>query len=272
MLFLETFSKLILLQLNALTNLAWPWEIQTADSLQNLPSGESFLQQKDVLIKIRELIPEKDHWIYYLLFIMLGILAIIRYYFPGTLANLISLSSRAKVIRGKEDDKGPSGLIAPLFLFVNFLVGMGLLGYAFAKVYSEGLVQLMSYRLFIVLFFMVLFYYTFTQLLVLLAGFLFETRNYAFQHIQMATHTAFDAGLFLNPLMLFYFYTRLNLFIYLALVSLMLLWGFKILQLIKIGLSVRKIRPFHIFLYLCAIEFLPLVLLIKMGMDQLMRG
>ncbi len=116
---------------------------------------------------------------------------------------------------------------------------------------------------------LILGFYLLRQSLVLSAGFLFDTRKAALRHVQTTTTTVYFSGLFLSPMMLVYFYTQMQFFIYLTLSILILLWMIKWFKVIKIGLAVRKFNTLHIFLYLCTVEFLPLLLLVKVGIEQL---
>ena len=241
----------------------------SVSSGHTLPVG-SFFGAGHLKFSIHQIISTSDSWIFYSLFASLALLAILRYFFPVPLAKLFSFSSHVKMMNSDENNKATSGILAPLFLFLNFLIGSGLLIVAVTKIYAVTPLSLStSFRFFAVLVLLILTFYFSKQLLVLLAGFIFDTGNDAMQHVQTNTTTAYFAGLFLSPLMLIYFYTQLKIFIYLALLIFLMLGLMKWVQIIKIGLSDGKLKALHIFLYLCTVEFLPLLLLMKVGVEQL---
>jgi len=274
MLFMKMFSDSVFLSSNSLNRVEGSLNMSDIKSFPSVPaghvfSGGSFLGHKPVTINIHQIIPTSDNWIFYVLFASLVFLSILRYYYPVPLAKLLSFSSRIRVTHSKEDNKGTSGILVPFFLFLNFLIGLSLLVIALAKLYSIELLKMSSARFLILIMGLILGFYLLRQSLVLSAGFLFDTRKAALRHVQTTTTTVYFSGLFLSPMMLVYFYTQMQFFIYLTLSILILLWMIKWFKVIKIGLAVRKFNTLHIFLYLCTVEFLPLLLLVKVGIEQL---
>jgi len=111
MLFMKTFSDSLFLSSGLLNRVTDSLNTLGNKSLFSIPpenvySGDSFLGHKPVTINIHQIISTSDNWIFYVLFVSLAFLSILRYYYPIPLAKLLSFSSRIRMTRSKEDNKG----------------------------------------------------------------------------------------------------------------------------------------------------------------------
>jgi len=207
--------------------------------------------------------------VFYWLFGMIAVFAFLRYYYPQALFGMLSLSGRGKLYRAKGEAKAASGILAPLFLFSNFIITMVLLVYAWFE--QKGIVfyiQKDYWQVFLLLALIVIAYWVINLILSFVVGFLFDEVKMVSNHYQITAQTAYLTGLFLTPLLLFYYYTQsaflLDVIVLIPFVFLFLKW----FHLFNAGLTLRIYGPVHFFLYLCTVEILPLLLLLKEGIEQ----
>ena len=110
---------------------------------------------------------------------------------------------------------------------------------------------------------MVVAFYLFNQLSTFLIGFAFDTRGRTSMQMKNNAVWAYINGLFLTPLLLIYFYTQNSFLFGIMIAGLIILLLFKWVQTVKIGLATQNFNMLHLFLYLCAVEIIPLFLLVK---------
>lgn len=246
-------------------------ESPISDSLKSLPTG-SFLETGNKLFEVHHSlfnyhspIHPYNHWAFYLLFGFISIFAVIRYYYPHAYRALLMAIGKTSAWQENES-KGAAGLMVPLFLFINFLVSMGLLFFVSNQKFNLfRIFGVTPFEFFLFSCLVVLLYYFLNEIVILFVGFLFGTSKHALLHVKTGSHIANFLGMILNPLLLFYFFTNLDLFFYLALSAIVLALLFKWVLLFKMGLSLIYYSPFHIILYLCTLEIIPIMLLIKVG-------
>ncbi len=65
------------------------------------------------------------------------------------------------------------------------------------------------------------------------------------------------------PLIIFYFYSGYQIFLWAAFIVLILFWLYRLLRGITIGLMQTRFSRLYIFLYLCSLEILPLIIVVK---------
>ena len=230
------------------------------DSLQG---AKMFLQEHVVNIWPQMIHPANDNRIYYVLFGLLTLFAFIRFFYPAATRTILSWFSGTG-LRRSEDNFSKPGLLVPLFLMLNFFVSVAIM--AFVVLVKMGIMPASIY--FLPQFWAaaagaVVAFYLFNQLSTFLIGFAFDTRDQTSMQMKNNAVWAYINGLFLTPLLLIYFYTQNGFLFGIMIVGLIILLLFKWFQTVKIGLTTQNFNMLHLFLYLCAVEIIPLFLLVK---------
>lgn len=245
---------------------------RVADSLNVVING-SFLHTGDKLLEAQHtflnripVISQDKYWVFYLLFGLVTLFAFIKYYYSRDLRTLISLMGKNS-LRSENENGGKTGFIVPIFLFVNFIVSMGLLFFAaIQKFHLLETLNISAFNLFLITTLFVFGYYLFNEISILFVGFIFGTSKQALAHAKTSSYIAYFLGIFLNPILIFYFSTSLVLLLYLAVAMPVLALLIKWILLLRNSYSLNHYTPFHIILYLCTLEIIPIMLLIKAGM------
>ena len=96
------------------------------------------------------------------------------------------------------------------------------------------------------------------------SGFLFKTPTLAMQQIRLYVNIDNISGLLLLPILLITISTQMAYFFYFALFIILIANTIKWFQTIVIGKSVPMYKLYHLIIYLCTLEIIPLLLLIKL--------
>ncbi len=224
-----------------------------------------FLQTQAVKIHPEALEVVRGHGVFYILFGLLALLAFLRFFYPASLETLFT--SFWSVPSSRETDPyGKRGWAVPLFLMLNFLVSITLLLLIF--LIKEGLLPAAGFTrlpLWGVLAGVVVLYYIVLQFITFLAGFIFNVKNQAsLQHRNNARWVQVT-GILLTPLLLVYFYSGSTWMIDIMMVTTLFVLAAKWVQTVRVGWMSHNFSLLHIFLYLCSVEIVPLLFLVKWG-------
>ncbi len=222
-----------------------------------------FLQTQTVKIRPETLEVAGGHGVFYVLFGLLALLAFLRFFYPDSLETLfISFWSAPS---GRETDSyGKRGWAVPLFLILNFLVSVTLLLLIF--LIKKGLLPADDFTqlpLWGVLSGAVVLYYILLQFITFLAGFIFNVKNQASQQLRNNARWIQVTGILLTPLLLVYFYSGSTWMTDIMVVTVFFVLAAKWFRTVRIGWISHNFSLLHIFLYLCAVEIVPLLLLVK---------
>lgn len=100
-------------------------------------------------------------------------------------------------------------------------------------------------------------------LLVRGAGFLFKTSELAEEYASNSYYFHIVTAVSLLPFLFFSIFDKSSILIYLSLFVTALLFIYRILRGILISLEMQKYSPYQNLLYLCTLEFLPILVIIK---------
>jgi len=94
-------------------------------------------------------------------------------------------------------------------------------------------------------------------------GVVFRTISYTQDYLQNTLAFLFITGLILLPLLILTFFLHSNIFLYIILIIIGLLYFFRLMRGFFIGISLKKFSYLFLFVYLCALEILPLLVILK---------
>lgn len=228
------------------------------DSLveEQIYPSQLIVQQKIVYNEVK-LIEKSFDWFFIFFILLFSLLALIK------ILSLKSLNNKSYAIPlSIENNFLKSGAL--LFIITYIGIGMGLIIYPFLgsllPIKNELLKILFLIGGFTSLMLLKIMIYTFT-------GVLFNIKDQTQQYFQYIIVINYYITIFLFPIALIYHYYPFSFLIYL----LFILWGLAYLYRIGLGFFIFKSK-FYIyenFLYFCTIEFLPLLLGIKISLNYL---
>lgn len=156
-------------------------------------------------------------------------------------------------------------LYLPLMVF-------SLLSYSLMLIYSG--INLLDYKvndfpaLFLFVFTGVIGYWLIKTTIIHMLGYIFRTTASSYEYI-LNMHVYFIIGsMGVFPFTIFSIYFMPEIFSFFSLIILSIIFILWLIRALRIGLDEKHFSKFHLFLYLCTLEFLPLVLLAKIILNN----
>ncbi|WP_207533896.1 DUF4271 domain-containing protein [Desertivirga arenae] len=206
-----------------------------------------------------------DLWVIGFLFILLVFFAILKSRFTKESTSIIHAFYSNRILGqiNKEEQFFSSWPFVFLYLLFGFIIGMFL--YQCCRYYQLSY-DYVGVNWFLRLSVMVIAFYTLKVLLIKCLGFIFKGEKIASEYISILFLTYFNAGLLFLPVVIALSLTAGRfgiIYIYVSLILLILIYFFQFLRAITNILSNYKFPLIYLFIYLCALEICPLLVLIK---------
>jgi hypothetical protein len=220
--------------------------------------------QKPAVINPQLIKNQQSDWLVGILIFCFFVISYIRItrkkYVKDMLLGLYSRPMFRQMIR--EGALYSSGLVFPMTLVV--LLTYSVFTYQIINLINPDVlantvqIQLLSY-----LFGGILVLLLTKTLLVRGAGFLFKTSELAEEYASNSYYFHIITAVSLLPFLFFSIFDKSSILIYLSLFVTALLFIYRILRGVLISLEMQKYSPYQNLLYLCTLEFLPILVIIK---------
>ncbi len=209
-------------------------------------------------------------WISVHFMLLLGLLAWVRINYHKRLFQIAKSFVAPRYLNqlAREGNIFRERIVIPLF--VIYLISFSMLLYLLLKNFSDfHLEGYSSFQLFSIILLIVLILWFLKNILVHFIGITFK--NELILQDYMLTNFVFDliSGLFLFPVLAISVYISSKEILLAALVFWLLVFVFRIARELFTGLSYTKFSLFNRFLYLCALEIIPILIFIKLVMSNL---
>jgi len=234
--------------------------------VQVKPEIVNFVQANSISI-VPELLVSNTNFdiITYIIFSILGIIGIIWYLTPDRFLTLFTTKSIEKIQRdGDGISKSPGLFFIGLFWLI-FIISLSIFSILILdEFYATEILKAQNYQIYkiIVASFFGLFLYRF--ILSYWAAFIFQTQKLLKLQVIIDRNTQFITGILLLPISLLIIYTNVGLIYYIIIPALVVLQAHRIMQIAIIGKSSTVFSAFHIILYLCALEIVPILVLLRL--------
>ncbi len=202
----------------------------------------------------------------YSIIILLGLIAIIWHFMPDRFSMIFSLRLENQLSRpgGHANIKVPGTLITGFF-WLNFIVSTGIfILILLQNHYPYSIVGLSNLEIlgYIYLALGVLLLYRI--IVIYSTSIIFQTHKMRKQQVVTSRNIFFITGVILVPVILLIMYIKGSIIIYLALVAIAFLQVVRLMKIMIIGKSSTMFSALHIILYLCTLEIVPILVLIRM--------
>jgi hypothetical protein len=206
-----------------------------------------------------------NNWIFWIILAGFAILTFTRYYHEKRLKllgqSIWKRSAAQQLIR--ESPLHGHRSFFPLFLI--YIISVTLLVYEAADIMSPGSSEgLLTLLLFAEIVGAYLLYNALKILVIWLISITFKNPDTAKEYIQNILIYNLALGILLLPLLLLIVYTFHEVFLYFAAGVVVIILSLRFIRGMAIGLSDPKFTLFHLFLYLCTLEILPLAFVAKL--------
>ncbi len=201
----------------------------------------------------------------YVIILLLGIVGIIWYTLPDRFLTIFSLKSLSRIQReGDSSYKKPGLFFIGLFwtiYIISFSFFSILILYEFYFPKMSNIIDLQIFKI-IITSLIGLFIYRF--IIIYGAAFIFQTQKLLKQQVIIDRNIQLITGILLLPISLLIIYTTGIFIFYVVIAAILALQGYRIIQIVIIGNSSVVFSAFHIILYLCALEIVPILILLRL--------
>jgi hypothetical protein len=209
--------------------------------------------------------PYRETWVIVVVLFLVLFFAMIRFFFPAELNTIVYAfySNQALSKINKEDTLFSSWPFVFLYLLFGLITGLYL--YLSGK-YLEISYPAEGFELFIYLSSIVIGLFTMKILVLRIVGFLFDVKRLVREYVSVLYLSYFNAAILFLPVVIAFSLTSYRfaaIYSYIGIAMLVIIF---LLQFLRAGsniLSNYKFPKVYLIIYLCALEFCPLIILFK---------
>ncbi|MES3019359.1 MAG: DUF4271 domain-containing protein [Bacteroidota bacterium] len=209
--------------------------------------------------------PSGESWLMWVLLFLILFFAVIKFFFSKELSSIVQSFYSNQILSqiNKEDNLFSSWPFVFLYLLFGLIVGLYLY---LASKYLQLSYPVQGFELFLLLSAAVIGLFTVKIIVLRLLGFLFDIRRLVKEYVSILYLSYFNSALIFLPLVIAFSLTPnryAGIYGYAGLAMLVLIF---ILQFLRAGtniLSNYRFPKVYLIIYLCALEFFPLIILFK---------
>ena len=210
-------------------------------------------------------IPYRETWVIVVVLFLVLFFALIRFFFPAELNTIVYAfySNQALSKINKEDTLFSSWPFVFLYLLFGLITGLYL--YLSGK-YLEISYPAEGFKLFIYLSAIVVGLFTMKIIVLRIVGFLFDVNRLVREYVSVLYLSYFNAAILFLPVVIAFSLTSYRFAVIYSYVGIAMLVIIFLLQFLRAGaniLSNYKFPKVYLIIYLCALEFCPLIILFK---------
>jgi hypothetical protein len=234
-------------------------------NLSDLPSGmDQFFQEGHITIVPRELFYVQLDLFNYLLLFFIATLALLRWYMPERFLFEFSVGGRLNFKRISSETNTPS-LLVDLIYLTNFLFTISLLTYLILVKYAAYLaLAYPGYKLFFSIILVFTIFWIYRRIVIRIVSFVFKTNLIAKQQLSLDRNVENALSIILLPMLLLALFSFQDFFMLFAAIIAFGMQVFRWFQTVTIGISNTRFSAFHFILYLCTLELIPMLIMIKL--------
>jgi len=226
---------------------------------------DSFFQQPDIVFTEQLLMPDQQEWIAYILLGLLLGLAMLWYLIPERLATILNFPSVVGQTGRKENVYNSPGFLTSSIFIVNYLITLSLFIFLLLGRFNPGLISTNpNDSSFLYISGIILIFFIYQLVFIRLTGFIFQSNYISKQQQLLYVNINSVIGLVLFPILLITLYTNVDWLIYMGIFILLIIYIFKWFQTFFLWKFISGYSLFHLLLYLCTLEIIPLLALIKL--------
>jgi len=230
---------------------------------------QTFLQDLPVDFTIKSLQPDYTDWMVYVLLLLTFGFSLIWYYLPERAFSLFNFAKNRRDFRLRENvNTETPGIVILFFFILNYFITLSLFLFLSINKFSvnQSLIE-NKYLLFIII--SVISFYLIRVIIILFAGYIFNTKDAANQQLKLYINIDNIIGIILIPVLFLLLFVRVDFIFYAGIILLFILHIFMWFQTFNLGKSISGFSILHLFMYLCTLEIIPVIVLIKLYSTEL---
>ncbi len=226
---------------------------------------EKKFKKKVIRFEEGQIRPKGESWVIGVIILLVLFFAVIKYFFSKELDSIVHSFYSNQVLGqiSKEDNLFSSWPFIFLYVLFGLIIGMYL--YLSSK-YLQLTYTVNGFELFLVFSLVVIGLFTVKILLLRILGFLFDIKRLVKEYVSILYLSYFNAAIIFLPLIIAFSLTPgryAEFYSYAGLLMLVLIFAVQFLRAGNNILSNYKFPKVYLIIYLCALEFCPLIILFK---------
>ena len=243
------------------------------DSLINLYKVENFdfkawsakFPKKNSRFEEGTLRPFRESWVILLVLFLVLLYAVVRFFFPTELNSITHAFYSNQVLSKLNKEETLFNSWPFVFLYLLFGLILGLYLYLSANYFGISY-RVEGFMLFLYLSATVIALFTLKIIVLKVVGFLFDATRLVRDYVSVLYLSYFNAAILFLPIVIAFSLTSYRFSIiygYLGVILLLLIFALQFLRAAENILSNYKFPKVYLIIYLCALEFCPLIILFK---------
>lgn len=234
-------------------------------SIFQQPVSGRFLQLTNLPIDIINRNNNFYGWLTIGLLLLTFVLSLNWYFFPERMLRLLSREGSKHKTKYENNQFAKPGIILYSLLWFTFIFTTGLFIYLGAVQFFPAYISEFSFvRLMLIIPALIVLYYLLRYIIIITSGFLFNTSDLAAKQIKAAFRANLIQGFLLIPLLFVLLSGTSSYFYYSGVILLLIIVVYKWGISLYIGVKSSKISVYHNILYLCTLEIVPVIALLKL--------
>lgn len=209
--------------------------------------------------------PFRESWVILVVLFLVLFYSLLRYFFSAELST-VTLAFFSNQVLGRVNKEDTLFNSWPfVFLYLLFVLTLGLYFYLSAKYFGISY-SVSGFELFLFLSFSVFVLFTLKIIVLRIVGFLFDISRLVRDYVSVLYLSYFNAAILFLPIVIAFSLTShrfSGVYSYLGLIILVLIFILQFLRAAENILSNYKFPKVYLIIYLCALEFCPLIILFK---------
>lgn len=209
--------------------------------------------------------PQGETWLVFLILSLLVFFSIIKYFFPAEFNRIIQAFYSNQILTriNKEDNLYNSWPFIFFYLLFGLVIGLYLY---LSRKYTQLSYKFEGFELFLFLSALVIGMFTLKIFILRVLGFLFDVRRLVREYVSVLYLSYFNAAILFLPIVIAFSLTSSRFAGVYSYIGFAMVIGIFIVQFIRAGtniLSNYRFPKVYLIIYLCALEFCPLIILFK---------
>ena len=226
-----------------------------------------FITEKDIVKKLPDSnsVTMVSDWVTILIFTGFILAAIINFLFRKDLSLIFKSVLRRTQTNQLIREGNPFRKRITLILTLIYLISIPLLYYFFIENYTGFEINIPTgITLYLKLALLVLGFFVYKALFIKLIAFIFETQKSSFELLINILIFNLVIGILVLPLIALFIYAQFSIFLQLSIGIYFIGISLRTIRILQVGLTESNFSVLHLFLYLCTLEFVPIIIISKM--------
>ena len=229
---------------------------------------ESLFDSQSIILNSntsKDLINSQSDYLTYVIIFLIGSAALIWHFMPDRFRMIFSLKTESHYLRSVNANPLVQGNLITGFFAINYFISLGIFMFLFLGEFFEDLIEGHStIEMLGWCYFIIGVFYIYRTALIYGISIIFNTIKLRKQQVRIGQNILFITGIFLLPIILLKLYTGFGGLLIFAIVIIGLLQLVRLTKTFAIGKSISMFNALHIILYLCALDIVPALVLIRM--------